>query len=248
MKRELRFLAIGLTTILLAAVCAPASAETALFEASAALKEGDVPTMFSVYPSAEHAEGFPDDPALLAQAVTPDGEFYSFLFPSYESGDTGFLPLLRFTDINGDGCLDVEAVFALGASNLSCTYFLYDPADGRVRYNAELGLLSNAYYDAERGVILSQVSDGAATQYYSLFDVAEGVPALVRTATMDGTAAQGEGYLLLTRVISAKTGEVLLDESVPFSGDQSAVWNAQYEKLMRALLEGYGEALTSTQP
>lgn len=246
MKRKLRVLAIGLIMILLTAVYAPVSAETALFEASVALKEGDEPTLFSVFTSAEHAEGFPDDPALLVQVTPQGGTPYTFLFPSYEGDGAGIVPLLRFADMNGDGLLDVEAVFALGASNLTCTYYLFDPADGKVHYASVLGALANAYYDAVSGVILSQSSEGAVTQYYSLFDVAEGVPALVRTATMD--AAQGDGTTLITQVTSADTGMLLLDESVPFTGDQSAVWNAQYEKMMQVLLEGYGEGATSAQP
>lgn len=248
MKRKLRVLVIGLIMLLLTAVCAPVSAETALFEASVALKEGDEPTLFSVFTSAEHAEGFPDDPALLVQVTPQGGTPYTFLFPSYEGDGAEIVPLLRFADMNGDGLLDVEAVFALGASNLTCTYYLLDPADGKVHYASVLGALANAYYDAVSGVILSQSSEGAVTQFYSLFSVAEGVPALVRTATMDGTVAQGDGFLLLTQVTSAVTNEPLLDESVPFSGDDSAVWNAQYEKMMQALLEGYGEGATTEQP
>lgn len=248
MKRILRGFAIGFILIILTAACAPAGAEEALFEASAVLREGDAPTLFSVYPSAEHAEGFPDDPALYVQVTPPDGEPYTFLFPSTESGDMEFLPLLQFADMNGDRLMDVEAVFALGASNLFCTYYLFDPADGRVHYAATLGMLANAYYDADLNVILSQVSDGAATQYYSLFAVVDGVPLLVRTASMDATVPQGDDTVLLTQVFSADTGEVLLDESVPFTGDQSAVWNAQYEKMMQVLLESYGGGSATEQP
>ena len=87
-------------------------------------------------------------------------------------------------------------------------------------------------------MILSQVSDGAATQYYSLFDLAEGVPVLVRTAWMDAVP-QGDAYMLSINVTSAITGEVLLEDSVPFQDDESALWNAQYERMMQVLLDGY---------
>ena len=144
MKRKSRRLILGLICLVITAVTMPAFADSALFEASVSLQSGAEPTQFRVYASTEHATGFPDDPALLAEVTPPAGDPYTFLFPSYESNQNGLLPLLHFTVMNGDGNLDVEAVFALGASNLTCTYYLFDPADGQVHYSAVLGALANA--------------------------------------------------------------------------------------------------------
>ncbi|HPJ02527.1 MAG TPA: hypothetical protein PKU80_06785 [Candidatus Limiplasma sp.] len=247
MKQNLRRLTLGFLCLVLAALILPAYADSALFEAAVSLQSGAEPTQFRVYASTEHAAGFPDDPALLAEVTPPAGDPYTFLFPSDESNQNDILPLLRFTDMNGDGNLDVEAVFVLGASNLTCTYYLFDPADGQMHYSAVLGALANAVYDAQLNVILSQVSDGAATQYYSLFDLAEGVPVLARTAWMDAVP-QGDAYTLSINVTSAITGEVLLEDSVPFQDDESALWNAQYDRMMLALLDGYAGIPATEQP
>ena len=247
MKHTLRILVIGLCLLIVMSSLAQAATEP-LFEASVALAEGSEPTQFSVFPSEEHAADFPDDPACRLQITPPDGQMYTLLFPSYESAESDLVPLLRFADMNEDGFLDVEAVYILGASNLTTTYYLYDPADGKLHYAAALGVLSNAFYDAELGIILSQNSDGAATRHYTLFDVREGVPVLTRTALMDATVQQGDGFVLITQVKSESTGEFLLDETTSFDGDESAVWNTQYEQMMQTLLEGYGEGLTPQQP
>lgn len=248
MKRSLRWLVLGCFIFMLLAAYAPAGAEGALFEAEAALQEGEAPTLFSVYPSADPAEDWPDDPALQVQVTPPDGEPYSFVFPSYEGYETGsLLPLLSFADINGDGFVDVEALFALGASNMTSTYYLYDPADHRLHYSQVLGALSNAIYDPQEHIILSQVSDGAARQYYTLFGLRDGAPVLLRTACIMAVLT-GETYVLQTGVSSAVTGAVLLDESVPFAGDESAVWNAQYEGMMQALLANRESDLNAAQP
>jgi len=227
---------------MLAAACASADTEKALFEADIALAEGQATTHFSVWTSTEHAEAFPDDTALLARVAPPDGEDYSFLFPSYEGSDAyAMVPLLRFADMNGDGLVDVEALFAQGASNTSSTYFLYDPADGRLHYSAELGILSNAVYVAEEQVILSLVNDGAARQYYSLFGFMDATPALLRTASIEAFEANESPYLQIS-VASAVTGDMLLEETVSFNGDQSAIWDAQYMRMMQAFYNDiYGE-------
>ncbi len=249
MKRSLRWLILGCISCILMASCAPAGAESALFEAEVALQAGEEPTLFCVYPSADPAEAWPDDPALQAQVAPPDGEPYSFVFPSYEGNETGsMVPLLRFADMNGDGILDAEALFALGASNLTSTYFLYDPADCRLHYSPVLGALFNAVYDPGKHIVLSQINDGAARKYYAVYGFREGVPVLLRTAYMEASITEKDDDVLLTSVTSAVTGAILLEESVPFSGDDSALWDAQYERLMQALLENCESDLSLAQP
>jgi hypothetical protein len=76
----------------------------------------------------------------------------------------------------------------------------------------------------------------------------EGVPVLLRTANMEASITQEDQYVLLTSVTSVITRALLLDESVPFPGDDSAVWSAQYERLMQVLLENLESDLSSAQP
>jgi len=232
MKTVTQLLALCLCCALLPA--GALAAPDVLFEASVALQDGAAPTQFSVTKSDADAEDWPDDPILQIAVTPPDAPGYTLVFPSQESAEFAIAPLLHFTDMNGDGSLDIAALYVMGASNVFYTYFLYDPADQRLHYASQLGILANAAYDADHNVILSQVSDGVMLQYYTLFGFADGQPAALGTAYMEEEETE-QGSTLHTNV-TAQSGEVLLD-TVLSCGDHATVWNAQYEAMMQVLLD-----------
>ena len=251
MKNLKRFLILAFLCCTLLPLSAFADAAEPLFEASVALQEGAVPTQFRVTQSAVSAPAFPDDPALAMEITPPDGESYTILFPSLEGYVGGPLaPLLRFEDMNGDGILDVNALFVMGASNVSSTYYLYDPADQHLHYAAPLGILSNAEYDPDRHIIFSQESDGVMRQFYFVFGLQDGQPVGLRSASLEvpcwssrlrsaslEVLEEGEAFRIHTRVITA-TGDTLLNDLVPFDGSDSTIYNKQHEDMMQMLLEG----------
>jgi|GEM_PF-3594242 len=237
MKNLKRFLILAFLCCTLLPLSAFADAAEPLFEASVALQEGAAPTQFRVTQSAVSAPAFPDDPALAMEITPPDGESYTILFPSMEGyvGDH-LAPLLRFEDMNGDGILDVNALFVMGASNVNSTYYLYDPADQYLHYAEPLGILPNAEYDPERHIIYSYESDGVMRQYYSVFGLQNGQPVGLRSASLE-VLEEGEAFRIHTRVITA-TGDTLLNALVPFDGSDSTIYNKQHEDMMQMLLEG----------
>lgn len=142
--------------------------------------------------------------------------------------------LIRFTDINGDGFLDVEALYAQGASNVFCTYFLFDPAGQRFHYAAVLGILANAAYDADRQTILSQISDGVLHREYALFGFANGQPVALGTADIE--ELDEEQGCTIQCSVTAADDTVLLDTTTAYDVCDSTAWNTQYETLMQVLL------------
>lgn len=235
MKNTKWLLIVCLLCITLLPAGAFAAAAAPLFETAVALRDGDAPTQFSVTQSAEPAAGWPNEAALAMEVTPPDAESYTILFPCMEGVEYDIMAqYLYFDDMNGDGILDVGALYAQGASNISYTYYLFDPADGQLHYASQLGILSNAYYDPDKQVILAQENDGVMLQYYSVFGFADGTPVALGTAQMEVLEAD-KSFSIHTLVQSA-SGEVLLDETVPFDGSSADTWNAQYEALLEILM------------
>ncbi len=234
MKNIKGFLIVCLLCLTLLPIGAFAAAAEPLFEAAVSLREGDAPTQFRVTQSAEPAADWPDEAALAMEVTPPDAASYTLLFPCMEGVEYDIAAqYLYFEDMNGDGILDVGALYAQGASNISYTYYLFDPADGQLHYASQLGILSNAYYDPDKQVILAQENDGVMLQYYSLFGFADGTPVALGTAEMEVLEA-GKSFSIHT-LVQAADGAVLLDETVPFDGANADTWNAQYEALLQIL-------------
>lgn len=177
MKRGMCLL-LGMLLALLAPVAALAQ-DAPLYERAVRLQRGMPALRFAVYADAASVPEYPDDPACRVVITREDGSALPELRFGYLGG-AEMVELLRFHDFNFDGYLDVEALYVPGATNVTCTYFLYDPQADAFAPCPALSELSAYELYPQQKLIYNSIHDSAATGVWQLYAVENGQPRLIR--------------------------------------------------------------------
>ena len=178
-----RILALMGTLLLLLAPAALAQ-DAPAFERTLRLCPDGAPLTFAAYPLGERLPEYPEDNAYRVAITRADGTSLPELRFACAGGEET-AALLRFRDFNFDGYLDVEALYALGASNIRCTYFLYNAqADAFARCDA-LAELSSYYPYPRQKLINNSVHGSAVTGVWQMYVVENDQPRLLRQVAAD---------------------------------------------------------------
>lgn len=230
MKNRKQWLTLCLSLIL--PLCA--LAEGPVYTQSVALTEGAAPTTFSVYATG----GEEIEPVYRIEYALPGGaaaQPLSFPCLSLEQG----VPLLRFVDLNFDGRLDLGALYAVGATNETHTWFLQGE-DGQLTPAEQLGDLS--WYDLYpvQKLILNFQHDSAVTGIWTLYRCEDGQARVYRRAEILYDDRDASGKTFRERVIElAPDGSetVLLDETGDDLWDEEQ-YKQRYEVWQSLLWQG----------
>lgn len=133
---------------------------------------------------------------------------------------------LRLIDINADGCLDLEAFSAGGASNRFCAYFVFD---GKTNFLApkEIQNLSNLRVYPKQKLMYADEQEGVLTGRITLFSWRpDGLtPYVFRTAVTDWDEQTPDAINALVVEYHEEDGTetVLMDETLLQPGDEQAL-------------------------
>lgn len=239
MRKSLKLvLCLGL---ILSALCAPAAlaqSESIMAE-TLSIRKGMPMTTFSVHPTGKtDAE---ETPLYRIDMLEEDGQTLpSLTFPSV--GEDAMARMLDFADINFDGYMDILALYAQGASNVTSTFFVYDPVN--VCYIQASEPTSSIYYLYPRQrLITNESSDGIITMTKSLYRVLDGelLPTLYREAITSSEESDDHStYHHVIKQFNADGSEtIMLDEYYPVDEADDERSIARFNLQTDLLFEGF---------